>query len=823
MSEATADELGRWVGGQVEAYVGLLARYEEYARVLDAALRGATRSLAPLAIIQTRAKSVASFAEKALRKRATRPDPVHMFTDLCGARVICRTRSEVDALCRWVEERFDVDWEDSVDASARLRPSEFGYRSIHYIVELRRDVDYGVAVPEALYGLRAEVQLRTVAEHAYSDFGHDLTYKGAFTLPLAWRRELAGAAAILEEVDGVFARIEEGVRVYASDYGAYLPEEEARAEIDRLRIVLRHDPGDAGLAERAARLAMALGDWPLVVELLGPFVAASPDGAPEGVLRDLGTATCRLHRDDPTGDDYVRGQDYLERASRSGDVGAVCALAGTWKGVDDERARELYRRGVELDPADPYALGNYIDLELARDPAVLESAAPLLRGAMERCEQHIEAGVNLPWAHFDLGRFRVLLDAPYEGLAAYAAGIATSSAAFMLEAALASLERIARAAGERPGLDWARRLLLLGLATRFGAADAQATIRALATRGAPPIEPPVAIVAGGTDLRVEPFMRSFAGLLEAGFADFAGTVVSGGTEQGVSGVVGDLGRTTDGRIHALGYLPRSLPSDATPDAGYHELRRTYGREFSPLEPLQAWIDLVAGGIAPADVTLVGLGGGRIAATEYRIALALGATVAIVVDSGREAGRLLSDERWASERLLAVPADGETLRALLAPVASPFAEPGRSTLARAIHERGRAERRRRRDIDPSLAEWEDLPEAFRESNLQQADAIAAKLRRVGCTVVPADTVAQAAVLDPGEVEELAEAEHGRWTAERLRAGWTLGPERDVARKTSPYLVAWSALPEPIREIDRQAVRGIPAVLAEVGLSIRRDAA
>src|SRR5450759_1093332 len=497
MTDAATSDLRAWVADQVGKYAAAYPSYQRYAEVLGVVLRRAADRLAPLAIVQTRPKSIASFAEKAVRKLATRPNPVTQFTDLCGGRIIGRTRSEVDALSRFVVDHFTIDWENSVDASQRLRPTEFGYRSVHYIVSLRPDVDYGFDIPDDIRGLKAEVQLRTVAEHAYSDFGHDLTYKGAFPLPLAWERELAGAAATLEEVDGIFSRVEDGLRAYATNYGRYLGEEEALAEVDRLLIVLEHVPTNSGLADRLAHLAIALGDWPLVVRVLSPFVAADAAASPIPVLRDLGTALCRLHRDQPAGDDHRRGQRYLELACAADDVDAICTLAGTWKGVDDARARDLYRRAFELDPTNPYPLGNYLELELERDPAVLRSMGPLLRGGIERCERHVAAGINLPWAHFDLGRFHLLLGEPYEALAAYASAITTSTAAFMIDTSLASLEHLARALGDPPGFDWARRLLLLGLACRFGSEIAIERVRRLASIGVPTLKPPVVIVAGG--------------------------------------------------------------------------------------------------------------------------------------------------------------------------------------------------------------------------------------------------------------------------------------------------------------------------------------
>ena len=817
--EATSD-LRPWVAAQVGQYAAAYPSYERYAEVLFVILRRAADSLAPLAIVQTRAKTISSFAEKAIRKRATRPDPIHQFTDLCGGRVIGRTRSEVDALSRYVVDHFAIDWENSVDVSQRLRPTEFGYRSVHYIVSLRPDVDYGVEIPDEVRGLRGEVQLRTVAEHAYSDFGHDLTYKGAFQLPRAWERELAGAAATLEEVDGVFTRVEDALRAYSTNYGRYMSEKDAREEIDRLRIVLVHVPTDSGLANRVGQIAIALGDWPLVVEVLSPFVPDDAAPGPIPLVRDLGTALRHLHPDQPAGEDYRRGQRLLERASAADDVDAICILAATLKGIDDSRARDLYRRAFELDPTNPHPLGDYLEMELERDPTVLASVGPLLRAGIERCERHIDVGINLPWAHFDRGRFQLLLGQPYEALASYASAIPTSTAAYMIDKSLFSLERLAKALGEPQGFDWARRLLLLGLASRFGSEAAMERVRQLASTGATPLVPPVVIVAGGTDPRFEEQTRGYADLLAFGLADFAGTILSGGTSQGISGIVGEIGRASRARIRTIGYLPALIPADASPDPAYDELRTTTGQGFSPLEPLQDWVDLFASGVSPEAVRVLGVGGGRIAALEYRLALALGATVALVAGSGGEAGRLLGEERWTSSRLVRLPADPETLRVFMATVEEPLPGPTRDTLGRSIHDHSRREKLPRIDIDPSLADWDHLREDLRESNRQQADHIGAKLRRIGCVAVPKDTAGEPAVFTPAEIEEMAEMEHGRWTAERLLAGWTWAATRDPDLKRSPYLVRWQDVPPKIQDIDRNAVRRIPEILAKVGLSVRR---
>ena len=53
------------------------------------------------------------------------------------------------------------------------------------------------------------------------------------------------------------------------------------------------------------------------------------------------------------------------------------------------------------------------------------------------------------------------------------------------------------------------------------------------------------------------------------------------------------------------------------------------------------------------------------------------------------------------------------------------------------------------------------------------------------------------LTEGEVDELAEREHGRWRADREAAGWTFGALRDNVAKQNPLLVAWDDLPDDAR--------------------------
>ncbi len=141
------------------------------------------------------------------------------------------------------------------------------------------------------------------------------------------------------------------------------------------------------------------------------------------------------------------------------------------------------------------------------------------------------------------------------------------------------------------------------------------------------------------------------------------------------------------------------------------------------------------------------------------------------------------------------------------------------LARAIHAdfvTRRLAEGERSPADRSVVPWSLLEEDLRESNRQQADHVAIKLRSIGADLHPGSASSDARFrFSGGEIEMLARMEHHRWNAERLLAGWTRGP-KSVERRTSPYLCDWSELPEEIRDYDRAAVHTIPALLDEIGL-------
>jgi hypothetical protein len=122
---------------------------------------------------------------------------------------------------------------------------------------------------------------------------------------------------------------------------------------------------------------------------------------------------------------------------------------------------------------------------------------------------------------------------------------------------------------------------------------------------------------------------------------------------------------------------------------------------------------------------------------------------------------------------------------------------------------------------ALGPWDELPEEFKESNRAQARQIGEKLAVIGCFMVPAFDPTLDFTFDDDELLLLARLEHERWMRERIAQGFEPGPAR--RGRVRPDLVAWERLSDEAREMNVQAVRRIPDMLARVGFQVLRNGA
>jgi len=146
-----------WFNNQVEGYEKVRQEYIKFADVLKPILEKALGSLEISAIVEARAKEIPSFAEKCIRKKDLFPNPLHQFTDLCGARVIVTSKDQIEPICNYIREHFEIDEGNSEDVIERLRAGEFGYLSVHFIVSFKQESDYfGIKISDQLFSRQSD-------------------------------------------------------------------------------------------------------------------------------------------------------------------------------------------------------------------------------------------------------------------------------------------------------------------------------------------------------------------------------------------------------------------------------------------------------------------------------------------------------------------------------------------------------------------------------------------------------------------------------------------------------------------------------------------
>ena len=166
----------------VKEYSPKYAFYQDFANVLRDILNKAIAQISVKAqLIEARAKTPESFGRKAATPSEVDPNqpkydrPLEQITDLAGVRVILFLPRTVDEVCKCIEKQFEVV--ERVDhGQSLLQQERFGYQSIHFIIRLNAQ---RLALPEyqRFNGSKAEIQVRTILQHAWAEIEHDIGYK----------------------------------------------------------------------------------------------------------------------------------------------------------------------------------------------------------------------------------------------------------------------------------------------------------------------------------------------------------------------------------------------------------------------------------------------------------------------------------------------------------------------------------------------------------------------------------------------------------------------------------------------------------------------
>jgi predicted RNase H-like nuclease/ppGpp synthetase/RelA/SpoT-type nucleotidyltranferase len=270
-----------------------------------------------------RTKSVASFAGKASRTVEGRPvfaDPARQITDQIGVRVITFVHSDVAAVADLLADQLTV-LDDRDMGRETAQEGRFGYASRHVLVTLD---DTRAQAPEfaTLRDRTASVQVRTVLQHAWAEFEHDIRYKGSIPEEHApdLDRRFTLAAGLLELADREFSTIRDRLRESMADSQPEADAADPRISAQDLASFLAGQFADAGWSRTehyawVSGLLLELGITSLeeLGGLLGSVDSAAISGRmdyryPPGAVRRLDDALLAVF-----GDRYLELHGNAER------------------------------------------------------------------------------------------------------------------------------------------------------------------------------------------------------------------------------------------------------------------------------------------------------------------------------------------------------------------------------------------------------------------------------------------------------------------------------------------------------------------------------
>lgn len=133
--------------------------------------------------IESRVKEFESFWNKMQRKHYD--NPLEDIQDICGLRLIYYYPSDLEPVCEVIKDRFGViEYENKADS---LKAEEFGYRSRHFVVTPDEHA-LQTASYQGLKDRKAEIQVRTLFDHAWAELSHELQYKKEEHAPKEFQR-----------------------------------------------------------------------------------------------------------------------------------------------------------------------------------------------------------------------------------------------------------------------------------------------------------------------------------------------------------------------------------------------------------------------------------------------------------------------------------------------------------------------------------------------------------------------------------------------------------------------------------------------------------
>lgn len=186
------------IGDAVAKYQSLLPRYQRAANTIVRIIEDTARESGVKCRVSGREKDISSFYRKAILKQYD--DPWGQITDKAGVRAIVERAVDVDKLSRALRSRPEVKVIRLEDKRQVADPEQLGYSGVHLQVVAPPEDDDDEPV-------ECEIQLRTIAQDAWSVVSHQLLYKPIVELPYRNQHALYRLVALVELFDEEVQRI----------------------------------------------------------------------------------------------------------------------------------------------------------------------------------------------------------------------------------------------------------------------------------------------------------------------------------------------------------------------------------------------------------------------------------------------------------------------------------------------------------------------------------------------------------------------------------------------------------------------------------------
>lgn len=150
------------------------------------------------------------------------------YQDLVGIRLILLFPRDIAKIEQLINKTFKVERE--YDTGEKLKPDQFGYKSIHIIIQIPESW-FGMPTMAQFRGCRAEIQIRTLAQHLWAEASKVLQYKNENNVPVPLKRSISRVSALLELIDLELERVLEGKEDYRDTLLIKVPEQNLDADL----------------------------------------------------------------------------------------------------------------------------------------------------------------------------------------------------------------------------------------------------------------------------------------------------------------------------------------------------------------------------------------------------------------------------------------------------------------------------------------------------------------------------------------------------------------------------------------------------------------